>query len=101
MTFTSMFHALQVAALCATGFLLGPRSQCRQMFHPTRRYTTSFYLIMMIIVFAVAVAVGICFYCVAQIHQNILTNVHNPISIPVPIPMPIPTPIPTSTLYIS
>lgn len=51
-----LFDHFQVIALCSTGFLLGPRSQCRQMFHPTRRYSTIFYLVMLIIVFAVAVA---------------------------------------------
>lgn len=40
----------------ATGFLLGPRSQCTKMWHPTRRYTTAFYLTMLIVVFSVAVA---------------------------------------------
>lgn len=44
-----------VIALCATGFLLGPRSQCRKMWAPTRRYTTAFYLLMLIVVFVVAV----------------------------------------------
>ena len=51
------FNLIQVVALCATGFLLGPRSQCRQMWAPTRRYTTGFYLVMLIIVFSVAMAV--------------------------------------------
>lgn len=42
-------------ALAATGFLLGPKSQCTKMWAPTRRYTTAFYLIMLIVVFVVAV----------------------------------------------
>mmetsp|Transcript_4347 Transcript_4347/g.3897 ORF Transcript_4347/g.3897 Transcript_4347/m.3897 type:complete len:191 (-) Transcript_4347:97-669(-) len=55
-TFAVLYVIGNVIALCATGFLLGPRNQCRQMWHPTRRYTTAFYLVMLIIVFAVAVA---------------------------------------------
>lgn len=46
----------QIIQLCATGFLLGPKSQCTKMWDPTRRFTTAFYLIMIIIVFAVAVS---------------------------------------------
>mmetsp|Transcript_11628 Transcript_11628/g.17468 ORF Transcript_11628/g.17468 Transcript_11628/m.17468 type:complete len:188 (-) Transcript_11628:42-605(-) len=55
-TFSILYVFGNITALCATGFLLGPRSQCRQMFHPTRRYVTVFYLVMLIIVFSVAVA---------------------------------------------
>eukprot|EP01039_Chlorochromonas_danica_P008928 gene8928-9849_t len=54
-TFIALYVVGNVVALCGTGFLLGPRSQCRQMFHPTRRWTTCFYLSMLIIVFSVAV----------------------------------------------
>lgn len=71
-----ILHASQVAALCATGFLLGPRSQCRQMFHPTRRYTTSFYLIMMIIVFAVAVAVSTTITSYCYVMEIFLLDIH-------------------------
>lgn len=53
--FVSLYVVGNVVALCGTGFLLGPRSQCRQMFHPTRRYTTAFYLSMLLIVFCLAV----------------------------------------------
>lgn len=42
-------------ALCATGFLSGPKAQCKKMWLPTRRYSTAFYLIMIIVVFIVAV----------------------------------------------
>eukprot|EP01036_Dinobryon_divergens_P040414 gene40414-53426_t len=45
-----------VIALMATGFLLGPKTQCIRMWDPTRRISTAFYLIMLIIVFAVALA---------------------------------------------
>lgn len=42
-------------ALCSTGFLLGPRAQCTKMWAITRRWSTAFYLAMLVIVFAVAV----------------------------------------------
>jgi len=54
--FVALYVCGNVVALCATGFLLGPRRQCAKMWHPTRRYSTAFFLIMLIIVFAVAVA---------------------------------------------
>lgn len=57
--FVALFVVGNVIAICSSGFLLGPRSQCRQMFHPTRRYTTLFYLATLIVVFSVAVAVSI------------------------------------------
>ncbi len=41
-------------ALCATGFLSGPRAQCKKMWLPTRRWSTAFYLLMIIVVFVVA-----------------------------------------------
>ena len=55
-TFIILYVLGNVVALCSTGFLLGPRSQCRKMFVPTRRYSTVFYLVMLIIVFSCAVA---------------------------------------------
>ena len=56
--FVALYICGNVVALCATGFLLGPKRQCAKMWHPTRRYSTAFFLIMLIIVFAVAVAVS-------------------------------------------
>jgi hypothetical protein len=56
--FAILFVIGNVIALCATGFLLGPKTQCNKMWAATRRYTTAFYLVMLIIVFSVAVAVG-------------------------------------------
>jgi hypothetical protein len=56
-TFVILYVIGNVIALCATGFLLGPKSQCMKMWDPTRRYSTAFYLVMLIIVLAVAVAV--------------------------------------------
>jgi len=54
-TFACLYVFGNVIALSATGFLLGPKSQCTKMWAPTRRYTTAFYLIMLIVVFVVAV----------------------------------------------
>ena len=34
---------------------MGPKSQCNKMWHPTRRWSTAFYLAMIIVVFGVAV----------------------------------------------
>ena len=42
--------------MCATGFLMGPKKQCTNMWHESRRYTTAVYLILIIIVFALAVS---------------------------------------------
>jgi uncharacterized integral membrane protein len=57
-TFVILYVIGNVIALCATGFLLGPKSQCMKMWDPTRRYSTAFYLVMLIIVLAVAVSVS-------------------------------------------
>lgn len=54
-TFACLYVFGNVIALSATGFLLGPKSQCTKMWAPTRRYTTAFYLLMLIVVFIVAV----------------------------------------------
>mmetsp|Transcript_77298 Transcript_77298/g.151662 ORF Transcript_77298/g.151662 Transcript_77298/m.151662 type:complete len:233 (+) Transcript_77298:90-788(+) len=52
-----VFYVLgNVIALCSTGFLLGPRAQCTKMWAITRRWSTAFYLAMLVIVFAVAVS---------------------------------------------
>lgn len=59
-TFVILYVLGNVIALCATGFLLGPKAQCVKMWHPTRRYSTAFYLTMLIVVLAVAVAVCAC-----------------------------------------
>lgn len=55
-TFACLYVFGNFIALAATGFLLGPKAQCTKMWHPTRRYTTAFYLTMLIVVFAVAVS---------------------------------------------
>lgn len=54
--FIALYVIGNIIALASTGFLLGPRKQCAQMLHPTRRYSTAFFISMLIIVFAVAVA---------------------------------------------
>lgn len=46
---------LFILALCATGFLLGPRAQCTKMWLPIRRWSTAFYLLMLVVVLIVAV----------------------------------------------
>jgi hypothetical protein len=55
----SLFAALYVigniVSLISTGFLLGPKAQCKKMWDPTRRFSTAFYLSMIIVVFAVAI----------------------------------------------
>lgn len=55
--FIVLYVCGNVIALMATGFLVGPKTQCVKMWHPTRRYSAAFYLIMLIVVFAVAVSV--------------------------------------------
>jgi len=52
--FAVLYVLGNVIALCSTGFLLGPKAQCRKMWLPTRRWSTGFYLLMIIIVFIVA-----------------------------------------------
>ena len=55
-TFAVLFVVGNVVALMGTGFLLGPRTQCRKMWDPTRRFSAAFYLSMLVIVFALAVS---------------------------------------------
>lgn len=55
-TFAILYVCGNVIALCATGFLIGPKSQCTKMWLPTRRYSSAFFLVMLIVVFAVALA---------------------------------------------
>jgi hypothetical protein len=54
-TFAALYVVGNLIALAATGFLIGPKSQCIKMWAVTRRFTTAFYLIMLIVVFIVAV----------------------------------------------
>ena len=51
--FALLYVGGNVVALCATGFLISPKKQCINMWKPTRRFTTAFYLSMLIVVFAV------------------------------------------------
>ncbi len=55
-TFAVLYALGNVVALMSTGFLMGPKRQCRVMWKPTRFWTTAFYLTMIIVVFSVAVA---------------------------------------------
>ena len=54
--FAVLFVVGNIVALLGTGFLLGPRTQCRKMWDPTRRFSAAFYLSMLVIVFALAVS---------------------------------------------
>lgn len=55
-SFAALYVVGNIVALCGTGFLVGPKAQCQKMFHPVRRYTTIFFLAMLVVVFAVAMA---------------------------------------------
>jgi hypothetical protein len=54
--FAALYVLGNVIALCSTGFLVGPKNQCKKMFDKTRRYSTILYIVMLITVFAVAMA---------------------------------------------
>lgn len=55
-TFVILYVLGNIIVLSGTGFLLGPRKQCEKMWDPTRRYATGFYLVMLIVVLALAIA---------------------------------------------
>lgn len=57
--FAALYVLGNIIALCSTGFLVGPKNQCKKMFDKTRRYSTILYMIMLIVVFAVALAVRV------------------------------------------
>ena len=54
--FITLYVLGNVLSIISSGFLSGPKQQCIKMWDPTRRYSTAFYLAMLIVVFAVAVA---------------------------------------------
>ncbi len=54
--FATLYIVGNFIAIAATLFLLGPRSQCKKMFDKTRRFSTIFWLLTLIVTFAVAVA---------------------------------------------
>lgn len=54
--FAVLYVVGNVISLVSTGFLLTPKAQCKKMWLPTRRFSTAFYLSMIIIVFAVALS---------------------------------------------
>jgi hypothetical protein len=65
-TFAILYVMGNLIALVATGFLLGPAAQCKKMWDETRRFSTAFYLIMLIVVFAVALTkqnIALIFFC--------------------------------------
>jgi hypothetical protein len=65
-TFAILYVMGNIIALVATGFLLGPAAQCTKMWAETRRYSTAFYLIMLIVVFSVALTkqhIALIFFC--------------------------------------
>lgn len=55
-TFVVLYVLGNIIVLLGTGFLLGPRKQCKKMWDPSRRFTTAFYLTMLILVLALAIA---------------------------------------------
>ena len=57
--FAALYVVGNIIALCSTGFLVGPKNQCKKMFDKTRRVSTALYIVMLIIVFACAIAVRI------------------------------------------
>ena len=54
--FAILYVIGNVVSLCGTLFLIGPRKQCIKMWDSSRRWSTAFYLSMIIIVFAVGVS---------------------------------------------
>lgn len=54
--FAVLYVVGNIVALMGTGFLLGPKTQCRKMWDPTRRISAAFYLSMLVVVFALAVS---------------------------------------------
>jgi len=54
--FAALYVLGNVIALCSTGFLVGPKNQCKKMFDKTRRYSAILYIIMLLTVFGVALA---------------------------------------------
>ena len=66
--FSALYVIGNLTAICATGFLIGPRRQCNKMFHKTRRVACVMYLSLLLTVLVLAVTeqpVGlvILFWC--------------------------------------
>ncbi|CAM9396934.1 unnamed protein product [Discosporangium mesarthrocarpum] len=53
--FATLYVLGSFIALSATGFLLGPRRQCKKMFHKSRRVACITYLVLLVAVLVVAV----------------------------------------------
>ncbi|KAG5176745.1 Got1/Sft2-like family-domain-containing protein [Tribonema minus] len=54
--FAVLYVLGNLIALSGTGFLIGPKSHCKKMFHKNRRFAAIFYLVMLLVVFIAAVA---------------------------------------------
>lgn len=54
-TFAILYVIGNIIALCATGFFFGPKTHCKKMWNQDRRWSTAFYLSMLLIVFCVAI----------------------------------------------
>ena len=55
-TFAFAYTLGNIISLCSTGFLIGPKRQCRQMFKSRRIWATCIYLFMMVATVAAAFA---------------------------------------------
>jgi hypothetical protein len=54
--FAALYVVGNCVAICSTGFLLGPRRQCKKMFHKTRRVACVIYLVLLLTVFICALS---------------------------------------------
>mmetsp|Transcript_10945 Transcript_10945/g.32861 ORF Transcript_10945/g.32861 Transcript_10945/m.32861 type:complete len:133 (+) Transcript_10945:222-620(+) len=69
-TFALLYIFGNFIAVAATLFLAGPRKQCQKMFDKTRRFATIFWLLTLIVTFAIAVAgVNVGFVVLAVLVQ--------------------------------
>jgi len=66
-TFSILYIGGNVMSLGGTLFLCGPKKQCIKMWDKTRRFSTFFYLTMLIVVFAVAITKQIIWIILAML----------------------------------
>lgn len=57
-TFAVIYTLGNIVSLCSTGFLIGPKRQCRQMFQSNRIHATLVYIAMMLATVICAFAGG-------------------------------------------
>ena len=57
-TFAVIYTLRNIVSLCSTGFLIGPKRQCRQMFQSNRIHATLVYIAMMLATVICAFAGG-------------------------------------------